>query len=159
VSWSLRLLILVVALAPPVWVAIAFGNASDIVVVGAVAFSPDGRELATVCYPQRPQPHAELRAWDLATGEERRSERRAFPDPLLTVVDNGERLVARAADGGTRPLSALVRWPERILLGGRVGGIGCLAALSLDGRTLATARHRVDLDKDTRVRIWDVATG
>jgi WD40 repeat protein len=157
VNRSHRLLILAVALAPPVWV--AFSNAPAVVMVGAVAFSPDGRALATVCYPQSPRPHAELRVWDLATGRERRSERRAVPDPLLTVADGDERLVARAVDGGTQPLSELVRWPERLLLGGRVGGIGCLTALSLDGRTLATARHRVDLDRDTHVRLWDVATG
>jgi WD40 repeat protein len=127
--------------------------------IGAVAFSPDGSVLATICYPQSPQPHAELRVWDLVTARERRPERRVVPDPLLIVTDGDERLVARAVDGGTQPLSELVRWPERLLLGGRVGGIGCLTALSLDGRTLATARHRVDLDKDTRVRLWDVATG
>ncbi|MDR3623117.1 MAG: hypothetical protein P4L85_27440, partial [Paludisphaera borealis] len=127
--------------------------------VGAAAFSPDGRALATVCYPQSPRPHVELRIWDLATRRERRSDRRVSPDPLLTVVDGGERLVARAVDGGARPLSELVRWPERLLLDGRIGGAGCTPALSLDGRTLATARHRVDLDEDTRVRLWDVADG
>src|SRR5262249_26106976 len=113
----------------------------------------------TVCYPQLPRPHAEVRVWDLVTGRERRSERRVLPDPLLTVADGGERLVAQAVDGGTRPLADLARWPGRGLLGGRVGGGGCLRARAPDGRTLATARHRVDRDEDTPVRLWDVATG
>ncbi|APW61695.1 WD40 repeat domain-containing protein [Paludisphaera borealis] len=156
-SRSRRLLILVVALAPPVWVAI--GDAPDVAMVGAAAFSPDGRALATVCYLRSPRPHAELRIWDLATRRERRSDRRVSPDPLLTVADGGERLVARAADGGARPLSDLARWPERLLLDSPVNGIGCLAALSLDGCVLATARHRVDLDDDFRVRLWNVADG
>ena len=158
-----RLLILTVALVPPLWV--AFLQAPDFVMVGGVAFSPDGGALATVCYPQDPQPHAELRVWDLATGRERRSERRAMPDPrtvpgpLLTVAEGGERLVAHTVDGGTRPLTELVRWPERLLLEDGGHGVGCVPALSHDGRILATARHRADLDRDTRVRLWDVATG
>jgi WD40 repeat protein len=99
-----------------------------------------------------------LRIWDLASGRERRSERRVF-DPLLTLVDGGERLVVRAVDGSTQPLADLVRWPERLLLDGRGAGVYCRPALSRDGRTLATARHQADRDRDTRVRLWDVATG
>jgi WD40 repeat protein len=156
-SRSRRLLVLAVALVPPVWVAL--GHAPDLTMVGAVSFSPDGRALATVCYPQVPQPHAELRVWDLATGRERRSERCEFPDPVLTVADGGEFLIARGVDGSSRPLADLVHWPERLLLDARVGGVGCVPALSFDGRTLATARFRVDLDTDTRVRLWDVDTG
>jgi WD40 repeat protein len=45
------------------------------------------------------------------------------------------------------------------LLEGRGHGVGCCPALSIDSRILATARHRSDLDQDTRVRLWDVATG
>jgi WD40 repeat protein len=163
VSRLRRLLILVVALVPPLWV--AFLQAPDFVMVGGVAFSPDGRALATVCYPQVPQPHAELRVWDLATGRERRADRRAMPGPravpgpLLTVAEGGERLVAQAVDGSTRPLADLTRWPERLLLEDGGHGVGCVPALSHDGRILATARHRADLDLDTRVRLWDVATG
>jgi WD40 repeat protein len=156
-SRSRCLLILAIALAPLVWVAL--GQAPDLTMVGAAAFSPDGRALATVCYPQVPRPHAELRVWDLASGRERRSVRCEFPDPVLTVADGGERLVARKVDGGSRPLAELVHWPERLLLDSRGGGVGCIPALSVDGRTLATARFRVDLDTDTRVRLWDVATG
>jgi hypothetical protein len=138
---------------------IASVKAPDVVTVGVVAFSPDGRTLATVSYPHSLRPHAELRVWDLVTGRERRPERRTVPDPLLIVADDCERLVARTADGGTRPLSDLVRWPERLLLDGRLGVLGCRAALSLDGHTLATARHRADRDQDSRVHLWVVATG
>jgi WD40 repeat protein len=156
-SRSRRLMVLAVALAPPVCV--AFLNTGETLDVAVAAFSPDGRTLATACYPQHPRPHAELRVWDLATGHERRSERRPVPDPLLIIAEGGERLVARDLEGGTRPLADLARWPDRLLLGGRFGAGGCLAALSPDGRTLATARHRADRDQDTRVLLWDLATG
>ena len=142
-----------------------FLQAPRIVMVGGVGFSPEGGALATVCYPQVPQPHAEIRVWDLATGRERLSERRvvpgpsAVPGPLLTVAEGGERLVAQTLDGGTRPLTDLTRWPERLLLEDGGHGVGCLPALSRDGRILATARHRANLDRDTRIRLWDVATG
>ena len=109
--------ILAVALVPPVWV--AFFYASEFVPVGILSFSPDGRVLATLCFPPSrlsPRRATELRVWDLATGRERRSERLAIPDPLLVVADGGERLVAAAADGGTRPLADLLRWPERLLI-------------------------------------------
>ena len=129
--------------------------------VGVVAFAPDCHTLATVCYPPSPQPHdrwAELRIWELATGRERRSERRVIPNQLLIISEGGERLVVNSVDEGTRPLADLARWPERLVLD-RMGGVYCRSALSPDGRTLATARHRPDRDRDTRVRLWDVATG
>ncbi len=154
---SRRLLILAVALVPPV--GIAFRPAPESVPVGAVAFSPDGRALATICFARSPRPHTELRLWDLVSGRERRSERRVFPDPLLTVAEGGERLVTHTWNGGPRPLSDLRLWPERLALDCRHGGAGCRSALSRDGRILATGRHWADLDQDTRVRLWDVATG
>ena len=44
-------------------------------------------------------------------------------------------------------MSDLARWPERLVFD-RMGGVYCRSALSPDGRTLATARHRPDLDRD-----------
>src|SRR5262249_8171724 len=149
--------LLAAALVPPVWVAVAFGNASDVVMLGAVAFSSEGRALATVSYPQSPRPHVELRVWDLMTGRERRSERRVVPNPLLTVADGGERL-GPPPRHAARQLSRRVCCPERPLTDGRIG-LNCLAALSFDGNPLATARHQADQDHDTRVQLWDVATG
>ena len=127
-----------------------------------VVFAHDGRTLATLCYPPFSRPHegwSELRVWDLATGRERRSERRILPARLLTVAGDGERLIVRVVNGGTRPLTDLARWPEQLLLDGRFGAAGCIAVLRPDCRTLATARMRPDHENDTGVRLWDVATG
>jgi len=71
-SRSTRLWVPIAALAPLVWV--AFWNVGDRLGVGAVTFSPDGRALASVRYPQHPRPHAQSRVWDLTTGRERQSE-------------------------------------------------------------------------------------
>jgi len=126
--------------------------------VGSVAFSPDGLSLATVSYPQSRRPHAELRVWDLATGRERRSDRLEF-GAALTRVDGGERLVLEEENGDARSLAEFVPWPRRLLLEALGAGVYCRSALSRDGRFLATARHRADRDRDTRVRIWDVESG
>jgi WD40 repeat protein len=156
-SRSGRLWILAVAMAPLVWV--GSWNVGERLAVGAVSFSPDGQALATVCFPQHPRPHAQLRVWDLATGCERWSERREVPYPLLIVADDGGRIIAGRAEAGMWPLSELADWPERILFSGWSPGVGCCAAMSADGRMLATARHRADLGRDTRIHLWDVATG
>ncbi|WZO99090.1 hypothetical protein EP7_000683 [Isosphaeraceae bacterium EP7] len=156
---SQLLMILVVATAPMVWVTFDRFRRSEIVLAGGAVFSPDGLSLATVCYPQTPAPHVELRVWDIATGTERRHERRTFADPILVLSDDGRKLVARAADGKAWTRADMTRWPGRTLLENGGGGVGSILSMSPDGRTLATARLRADMDESTHVRLWDVATG
>ncbi len=153
--WLRRLLILAIALAPPLWV--TFLPAHQFWPVGAAAFSLDGRKLATLCFARVPELRVQLRIWDMASGRERRSERRVFPYPVLTITDD-ERLVARSVQGGTRPLADLVGWPDRLLLESDDPN-DLRVALSPDSRLLATVRHRPDWDRDTRVHLWDVASG
>jgi WD40 repeat protein len=155
VRWLRGLLILAVALTPPLW--LTFLQARKVWPVCAVSFSPDGRALATLCAIRVPELCMELRVWDVKTGRERRSERRVYLYPLLVITDD-ERLVARAVNGSTRLLAELVTWPERLLLESDVPN-DFWSALSPDARILATARHRPDWDRDTRVHLWEVATG
>ena len=157
VAWW-RLVLVAAGLAAAAW-AVRRGEAPPI---AAVAFAPDGRTLATMSYGRwvdPPRARAEVRTWDLATGDEHRADRRVLDD-LALVVEGGDRLVARGAGGRTIPLADLASWPLRTLLTGLAGGpLACAAVASPDGRRLATARHWANRDDVTTVRVWDVTTG
>lgn len=154
--WWLRGMILLGGLAP---VGCVLGHRAT-PPIALVGFAPDGEMLATVVWQSFPPESAgsELRVWDLATGRERRDERRSLPYPLLEISED-ERLVVRRASGGPTSLASLTRWPERVLLDGSYDVVGCTVALRANGRVLATAGDQGEAGRDTRVRLWDVATG
>jgi WD40 repeat protein len=121
------------------------GSAEAIAQVWGVAFSPDGRLLATAGDNM-------ARVWDPATGK-----------TLRTLTSDGEivwgvafspdgRLLATAAAGGTTRLWDVATGDCLRTLTGPRGGVKDVA-FSPDGRLLATA------NRDGTARLWDPATG
>jgi RNA polymerase sigma factor (sigma-70 family) len=125
--------------------------------VQAVAFSPDGRFLASWGGWSRT-----IRLWDLATGQEVFELRKDAGDPLQMEPGGSAdgRYLAFSPDGKTLAAasyrkSALCLWEvatgkERGRLRGHQGPIGPVA-FSPGGRTVATG------GADTTVLIWDLA--
>lgn len=70
--------------------------------VGAVAFSADGKTLASATHDNRGRP-AEMKLWDAASGQERASLGVAGGGALLLVFTaDGKRLTAGCLDGTIR---------------------------------------------------------
>jgi hypothetical protein len=106
-----------------------------------VAFSPDGRALATGGSEDN---FTELRLWDTATGEVRATERRLVR--RLAFSPDG-RTLAAALDQGETILREAATWTERLRLPAR--RVTALA-FSPDGRLLATG------GEDRHVAVWDM---
>ncbi|MGW1073061.1 nSTAND1 domain-containing NTPase [Streptomyces sp. NPDC002537] len=114
--------------------------------VASVAFSPDGRTLATASHDRTVQ------LWDTAGGERRRTLT-GHTDTVTSVAfsPDGKILATGSGDRTVRFWDAATGEPRGTLTG-RTGGVTSVA-FSPDGGILATG------DDDGTVRLWDVGTG
>jgi WD40 repeat protein len=116
--------------------------------VDAVAWSPDGKLLATGDYEGK-SGVGSIRLWDTATGKElRHIEGSWWAESLLFTAD-GMTLISGDGSGIIR-LWDVATLEDRSPAAGNDSVISCLA-LSPDGKTLAYDHHR-------GIGIWDVAT-
>jgi WD40 repeat protein len=112
--------------------------------IGAVAFSPDGKQLASVGADT-------VRVWEATTGQ----EIRAWPAPgagsgTLTFSPDGKRLLL-GRDGQVK-LWDIGTEKEIFSFSGQRGGYVGGVAISPDGKQIAAATFR-------SVKIWDAVTG
>jgi WD40 repeat protein len=125
--------------------------------IRAIAFSPDGRNLATAG-EEKDQDHSlgVVRFWDLATGQESL--------PALTGHRGRVTSVAFSADGKTlatgHPDGMVKLWDlatgqEKVTLKPKAGAIVCVA-FSEDDRTLAIVTQ--PLEGPGRIQFWRAAT-
>ncbi|MFB7288726.1 nSTAND1 domain-containing NTPase [Actinacidiphila glaucinigra] len=115
-------------------------------VVRSVAFSPDGRTLATASADRT------VRLWDVDTGKTH-STLTGHTDEVVSVAfsPDGRTLATGSFDRTVRLWDVATR-KIRSTLTGHTNAVVSVA-FSHDGRTLATGSH------DRTARLWDVATG
>jgi WD40 repeat protein len=128
--------------------------------VAAVVFTPDGKTLlsrGTVFFGMRTGEPGEsetefLRAWDVATGEQRRTFPGAALVASLTLSPDGRTLATNADGGTTVVLLETATGGRRAELRGHTETIFRVAFAS-DGRTLASG------SMDGTIRLWDLPSG
>ncbi|WP_371619218.1 trypsin-like peptidase domain-containing protein [Streptomyces sp. NBC_00454] len=113
--------------------------------VNRVAFSPDGRTLATG------SGDGSVRLWDVATGTMRSTLPQTVKVGAVAFSPDG-RTLATDSEDNTVVLWDVATGSPRATLKGHSGLVWSIA-FSPDGRTLATGSD------DNKVMLWDVATG
>ncbi|MFF7780445.1 trypsin-like peptidase domain-containing protein [Streptomyces tanashiensis] len=115
--------------------------------VDSVAFSPDGRTLATASSDKA------VRLWDVITGKAIGAPLTGHSDAVLSVAfsPDGRTLATAGADRTVRLWDVATR--ETRLIGPEHSDTVVSVAISPDGHTIATA------SSDGAVRLWDVVTG
>jgi WD40 repeat protein len=115
---------------------------------GPVAFSPDGRRLAS---SGSFSAWATVKIWDTTSGQELFALR-GHQDPVWSVAFSPDgRTVASASGDRTIKLWDIATGVERATLRGHTDQVDAVA-FSPDGKFLASASH------DRTVRLWDLAT-
>jgi WD40 repeat protein len=119
--------------------------------VNALAFSPDGKQLATGS--GEPSRGGELKLWDVISGELVRDFPKVHSDSVLSLEfsPDGKFLASGAADRMARVTDVATGNIARSFEGHTHHVLG--VSWSADGRTLATA------GADGTVKIWDFTTG
>lgn len=119
--------------------------------VNAVAFSPDGKQLATGS--GEPSRGGELKLWDIASGELVRDFPKVHSDAVLSLEfsPDGKLLASGAADKMAHVTELATGKIVRNFEGHTHHVLG--VSWSADGRTLATA------GADGMVKVWDFTTG
>ena len=114
--------------------------------VDSVAFSPDGRRLASASSDQT------VKVWDLATGQESLTLK-GHSDRVWSVTfsPDGQRLASASYDQTVKVWDAATG-RESLTLKGHTDWVASVA-FSPDGQRLASA------SADTAVKVWDLATG
>ncbi len=114
--------------------------------VGGVAFSPDGKRLATASADKT------VKLWDADTGREL-AVLKGHMDTVTAVAwtPDGKALATASFDGTAKLWDAATGEVRHTLAGHK--GVVMTVAVSPDGKTVATGGI------DTTIRLWDAATG
>jgi WD40 repeat protein len=116
----------------------------------AVAFSPDGKQLAMGSWPGAAGRANTIHVWDLATGKQGpRQEGHEAKVRGLAFSADGKRLASCAADG------MILWWPQKRRRAARIGSRRDnpgVMALSSDGTVLAASEEH-----EQTIRLWDTA--
>ncbi len=133
--------------------------------VNQVAFSPDGKTLASVASDNdRPGAGAYVRLWDVKTGKEKAKFRLETPSPgyLLAFTPDGKTLVSCCASSGPLPaqegLTYIEVWDiktgkRRLLIRPKPAQRGHKGCVCPDGKTLVVTAG------DASVALYDLQTG